>query len=80
MPQAIVAFLESESVEHAIRLAISLGGDADTQASIAGAISAAYFQNISEEISNKVIDLLPPDLMQILNDFNSFVEHLSQKE
>ena len=80
VPQAIVAFLESESVEHAIRLAISLGGDADTQASIAGAISAAYFQNISEEISNKVIDLLPPDLMQILNDFNSFVEHLSQKE
>lgn len=80
VPQAIVAFLESESVEHAIRLAISLGGDADTQASIAGAISAAYFQNIPEEISGKVIDLLPPDLMQILNDFNLFVEHLSHEE
>jgi ADP-ribosylglycohydrolase len=37
VPEAIVAFLDSSDVEDAIRLAVSLGGDADTQAAIAGA-------------------------------------------
>ena len=36
VPEAIVAFLDSGDVEHAIRLAVSLGGDSDTQAAIAG--------------------------------------------
>lgn len=44
VPQAIVAFLESESYEDAIRGAISLGGDADTQAAIAGSIAWSYYR------------------------------------
>ena len=40
VPEAIVAFLDSSDVEDGIRLAISLGGDADTQAAIAGGIAA----------------------------------------
>lgn len=43
VPQAILAFLESDSMESAIRLAISLGGDADTQACIAGGIAEAFY-------------------------------------
>lgn len=43
VPQAIMAFLESESVEEAIRLAVSLGGDADTQAAIAASIAQAFY-------------------------------------
>lgn len=43
VPQAIVSFLEAEDFEDAIRNAISLGGDGDTQAAIAGAIAEAYF-------------------------------------
>lgn len=73
VPQAIIAFLESKSVEHAIRLAVSLGGDADTQASIAGSIASAYYKNIPIDISNKVISILPPDLMQILIEFNQYI-------
>lgn len=72
VPEAIIAFLESKSVEHAIRLAVSLGGDADTQASIAGSIAAAYFKKIPKIISDKVISILPPDLMRILLDFNQY--------
>lgn len=43
VPQAIEAFLESESFEDAIRLAISIGGDTDTIACITGSIAAAYY-------------------------------------
>ncbi len=43
VPQAIECFLESNSYEEAVRNAVSLGGDADTQACIAGAIAEAFF-------------------------------------
>lgn len=42
VPQAITAFLESVSVEDAIRGAISIGGDSDTIACIAGGIAQQY--------------------------------------
>ena len=41
--EAIVAFLASDSFEDAIYKAIALGGDADTQACIAGAIAEAFY-------------------------------------
>lgn len=43
VPEAIQCFLESTDVIDAIRNAVSLGGDADTQACIAGSIAEAYF-------------------------------------
>lgn len=43
VPPAIEAFLEGESYEDTIRNAISLGGDSDTLAAIAGAIAEPYF-------------------------------------
>lgn len=43
VPEAIIAFLDSSSYEDAVRKAVSLGGDADTQACIAGAIAGAYY-------------------------------------
>lgn len=44
VPQAIVAFLESESYEDAIRNAVSLGGDSDTLAAITGAVAWSYYR------------------------------------
>jgi ADP-ribosylglycohydrolase len=46
VPEAIIAFLESTSYEDAIRKAISLGGDADTQACIAGGIAQAFYSGL----------------------------------
>ncbi len=43
VPEAIIAFLESENFEDAIRNAVSLGGDTDTLAAITGSIAEAYF-------------------------------------
>lgn len=48
VPQAIIAFLESTDFESAIKNAILLRGDADTQASIAGAIAEAYYKTIPQ--------------------------------
>lgn len=50
VPPAIIAFLESTDYESAIRGAISLGGDADTQACIAGGIAEAFYGEIPEHI------------------------------
>jgi hypothetical protein len=47
VPEAIIAFLDSDSVESAIRLAISQGGDADTQACISGALAEAAFEGVA---------------------------------
>jgi ADP-ribosylglycohydrolase len=50
VPEAIIAFLDSDSFEDAVRNAVSLGGDADTQACIAGAIAEAFYREIPEHI------------------------------
>ncbi len=43
VPQAIQAFLESEDFEDAVRKAISIGGDSDTIAAIAGSLAEACY-------------------------------------
>lgn len=53
VPQAITCVLESTSFEDAIRNAISLGGDSDTLAAIAGPIAEAMY-GIPEELIKKV--------------------------
>lgn len=52
VPQAIVCFLEATDFEDAIRNAISLGGDGDTIAAMAGAIAEAFY-GIPEEIKQR---------------------------
>ncbi len=68
VPQAIVAALEATSFEDAIRLAVSLGGDTDTQAAIAGGIAEARF-SVPEEIKGKVFEYLDDNLRQIVEKF-----------
>lgn len=69
VPESIIAFLESESVEDAIRKAISLGGDSDTMACISGSIAEAYYRDIPEEILITIERLLPRELVEIVNRF-----------
>lgn len=69
VPEAIIAFLESTDIESAIRLAISLGGDSDTIACIAGGIAEAYYGDVPEYISAPVLRLLDDRQRLILNTF-----------
>lgn len=70
VPESIVAFLEADSVEAAIRNAISLGGDSDTMACIAGGIAHAYYQTVSEEITAFVRQKLPAEFLEVVDEFN----------
>jgi ADP-ribosylglycohydrolase len=71
VPQAITCFLESEDYEHAVRLAISLGGDADTLACITGAIAEAHYGGVPKEIAEPVRALLSPDLREVLDRYEA---------
>jgi ADP-ribosylglycohydrolase len=64
VPEAIIAFLESNDFEHALRLAVSLGGDSDTLACITGGIAEAFYKEIPAKINDWVSLLLGPDLMK----------------
>ena len=64
VPQAIECFLESNSFEDAIRTAISLGGDSDTLAAIAGAIAEAYY-GVPDDIGVKALAYLDDELRAI---------------
>jgi ADP-ribosylglycohydrolase len=69
VPEALIAFLEADSYEDAIRNAISLGGDSDTLACITGGIAQAYFGEVPHFICSKVKDLLPEELWKITEEF-----------
>lgn len=71
VPQAITAFLESNDYEDAIRKAISIGGDSDTIACIAGGIAQAYYKYIPEYIITEVRARLYPDLLAIIDEFTA---------
>ena len=68
VPESIIAFLEGEDYEDTIRNAVSLGGDADTQAAIAGSIAEAYF-GIPEELIEKAKEYIPEDMQKVIDSF-----------
>lgn len=69
VPQSIIAFLESDNYEDAVRKSISLGGDSDTMACITGGIAEAYYRVIPEYIINAVREILDADFLGILDSF-----------
>lgn len=71
MPQAIRAFLESDDFESALRLAISLGGDADTLACMAGGVAQAYYRGVPEAIACRVYEILDDHLGDITRKFTT---------
>ena len=68
VPESIICFLDADNFEDTIRNAVSLGGDADTQAAIAGSIAGAYY-NISKNIAYNSIKILDYELLEPLSEF-----------
>lgn len=73
VPHALGCFFESESFEDAIRNAVSIGGDSDTIAAIAGSIAEAYF-GVPDDIKTAAKKYLPSDLLEIATRFSEFVK------
>lgn len=71
VPPAIVAFLESTDFEDAIRNAISLGGDSDTIACMAGAVAEAFYGGVPGAIVEETQQRLAPQLLAVLEAFTA---------
>ena len=78
VPEAIVAFLESDSYSDAIVNAIEIGGDTDTIADMAGAIAGAYY-GVPSFISERAISFLSEDLLNALIEFNDCILNHERK-
>ena len=70
-PQALTCFMESTDFESAVRNAIYIGGDTDTNAAIAGAIAEAYYgpQSIPKNLIAKAKIRLNPEILSLVNRF-----------
>ena len=71
VPQAITCALESVSFEDAVRNAISIGGDSDTLAAIAGSIAEALHDDIPNEFKQQAEGRYlyhAPDILKVIQD------------
>ena len=68
VPPAFLAFFDAKKFEEAIRLAVSLGGDSDTLACITGSIAQAYYNEIPDEIVERMKSLLPKEFWRIMEN------------
>jgi ADP-ribosylglycohydrolase len=75
VPEAIICALEATSYEDAVRKAVSLGNDADTQAAIAGSIAEAFF-GVPDQIAERALSTLTPDLRKVYDQFVERTYHL----
>lgn len=69
VPEALIAFFDASDYEDTLRKAISLGGDADTLACIAGSVAEAYYGGVPQPIVEEVIRRLTPDLLKVVEQF-----------
>ena len=70
VPQSIFAFIISNSYEDTLRTAISMGGDSDTMACIAGSIAGVYY-GIPKKIYDQALEFLPPDFINVIKKVNN---------
>ena len=76
VPQAFEAFFEAAGFEDAVRNAVSVGGDSDTIAAIAGSLAEAAF-GVPENIRKEGLSYLDPFQTDVLADFEEFVTAFS---
>ena len=77
VPPAVLAVLESASWEEAVRLAVSIGGDSDTLASMAGALAEAFYGEVPPAIVAEVRRRLPAGLLATVDAFAAAVRRHS---
>lgn len=72
VPESIQCVLEADSYEDAIKLAISMGGDADTMACIAGSIAGVIWEK-PDELVDFAYKRLPKEMISIVENFDKFI-------
>lgn len=79
VPQAIMCFLEAENFEDTIRNAVSVGGDSDTIACIAGSIAEAYY-GVPDEMIKKAKTYLPKCFADVISQYYTQVIEISKQK
>jgi len=74
VPAAIICWLSSTDYIDCVRRAVSLGGDADTEAAIAGAFAAAEM-DVDDELVRDVTRFFSMDFLDMLNKFHERIEN-----
>lgn len=69
IPRCVAAFRETEDFEGAVRTAIAMGGDADTNACIVGSIAEAYYDGVPRQIKSQVFERIPFQMRHIVEQF-----------
>lgn len=69
VPEALICLLEASDFEDAIRNAISIGGDSDTLACIAGAVAEPLFGGVPKPIASAVLGKLDGHLRRVTMEF-----------
>ena len=76
VPESLIAFLESESFEDALRKVISLGGDADTMGAITGSVAWTYYRfhgGLTEDmlrLRDQARSFLPEEFLRTVEEFD----------
>lgn len=71
VPESLLAFLEAEDFEGAVRNAVSLGGDADTMACIAGGVAEGFYGGVPASIRAEVLRRLPVEMGAVATRFEA---------
>lgn len=72
LPKALRSFMDGESYEDVVRNAVSLGGDTDTLAAIAGAMGEAFF-GMPFDLKTQVLKNVKPDMFEVIRAFDRFI-------
>lgn len=73
IPAALICFLESKDYVDCVKLAIALGGDADTLAAISGPMAYAFYREIPEELIENAKAKLPEWMLEINEELDNYV-------
>ena len=70
-PQALTCFMEAKDFESAVRNAVFIGGDTDTNAAIAGAMAEAFygFDSIPGKMLDEMFKRTTPEMNDVIDDF-----------
>ena len=74
VPAAIICFLESNDFTDGLKLAISLGGDADTLAAIAAPMACAFYGEMPQQLIDNALKKLPQWMIDINREMNQMNE------
>lgn len=74
IPAALICFLESKDYSDCLKLAIALGGDADTLAAISGPMAYAFYKTMPEELIENAKAKLPEWMLEVNDELDSFVK------